>query len=128
MENIYTTVKPFYILSKVLGSFPMTFEGPPEKGFLRTKCQDILATGCSFIVLTVLALYKLTSENVFQCDSFIMIKSWDVSIVVGFFVFLMHFCVQVAVRKNIKKFLRRLHNFDQEVKFRSLRCSFLIPV
>lgn len=117
MENIYTTVKPFYFLAKALGSFPMTFEGPTEKGFLRTKWYDVLFTSCLFFLLTSLAFYKLNGANAIDNDSLIMIKAWDSSLFVGLFVFLVHFWLQIFMRNKIKRFLRSLYNFDQEVKF-----------
>lgn len=32
MENIFTAIRPFYVLAKTLGLFPMSFEGPALKG------------------------------------------------------------------------------------------------
>ena len=116
MDNIYTILKPFYFLAKILGSFPMTFEGPTVKGFLKTKRHDVLITSCVFIALTILTVYKVTAGNVIANDSFIMIKAWDLSLVFGLFAFLVHFCIQIAMRKNIKFFLRCLDNYDKEVK------------
>lgn len=116
MENIYTTVKPFYIVCKILGSFPMTFEGPTMKGCFKTKWHDVLLTSCSFAFLASLAIYKLQGGNVIENKSAIMTKAWDLSLKVGLFAFLMHFCIQVGIRNKIKRFLRSLSNFDLEVR------------
>lgn len=115
MENIYTTVRSFYYLSKVLGVFPKSFNGPTSKGALKTKWYDILISASSFLLLLVLIVIICNSEGVIKVDSSILVRAWEISLVVGLLFLLIQVCFQLYNRNKICDFLRHLHEFDCKV-------------
>lgn len=116
MENIYTCSKPFYIFSKVLGLFPMSFDGPASKGFLKRTWHDILTSSCSLSVLVALIALQLIYGKLFQPGAPIFFKVWQLSIISCLFMLFIQFFVQIHKRNRIQEFFGLLHKFDSEVK------------
>lgn len=112
MENIFTGAKPFLFLAKVLGLFPMEFEGPTRKGFLKFKLSNLLSTCCA-----VALLLCLTSANTFYLvvipKTQFLSQSWNISVSLENFSFVVLYGYQVFKRENIVKFLKKLQAIDE---------------
>lgn len=115
MDNIYTTVQAFATLLKVLGVFPMSFEGPARKGVLKTKFRDVVITIFPVSVLIVLILFALLDHKLVTIESSILAKAWNFCLILGLFMLLVAFVYQIIHRHNIRDLLQLLDNFDQEV-------------
>lgn len=125
MCNVYTKVQPLYFFAKVLGMFPMSFKGPMNKGNLETKLFDVFLTSLSFFLLFALICVKLMIINS-------VYDKIERRIILGVFVLLsimmmlvIQFLIQVSNRNNIRKFISSLHNFDNEVREKSIQSFFL---
>lgn len=115
MENIYSAVKPFYILAKFLGLFPKSFKGSVAKGILKTKWHDVIISTISLSVLIFL-IYRISSEKtILKIESKILMRAWDISLVMGLYFLLIQFVYQCFEKNEISEFLRHLHKFDNKV-------------
>lgn len=123
MENIYTTVRPFYVLSKCMGLFPVSFEGPPRKGFLMTKRTDIAASCIAGVIpICMIALNLMIEDSVVSTSPFVS-RMFVVSAFVGVCTIFVQFWMQISQRHSILSFLAALNNFDQRVR-NPENCSF----
>lgn len=120
MNNIYTTVKPFYVLLKVLGLFPLTFEESRTKIYFKTLWRDVFVSIIFFLASIVLITLKLTYESFIESDSVVLIRAWEYGLLLGLTMLTVTFCYQISKRNKILKFLKALQGFDDEVKFRYL--------
>jgi hypothetical protein len=117
MENIFTVTKPFYYLSKLMGLFPMTFDGPIEKGNFSIKWHDIFASGVALLVTFVIFVFNFTAdERNFSSSSVLLSKTWDVQSMLGLIPVLIMFFVQMLKRNSIVKFLQAIFVIDLKVK------------
>lgn len=114
MENIYTTVKPFYLLAKVMGTFPMTFEGQATRGVLKTKWHDVLLSIIAVLILIAFIVTKYNMETVIKVESSMLVRAWDLYFLFGFHLLIVQLCLQLCKRNQICEFMRLLHKFDAE--------------
>lgn len=111
MENIYTAAEPFYILSKVLGLFPMSKEGPTAKGLFRLKWHGIVSCLVSFIVPIALIALTIFFDNP---DSWLS-KVWSIYTNFGTTWSFLNFFFQIIKHESAIKFLDAVNQFDQKV-------------
>lgn len=116
MENIYTCYKPFYVLSKCLGMFPMSFEGPPRKGKLKVKWHDWLLPGFATLIPTAIIAVNIFCDDSPASTSPFLSKLWVIEILFGVFLMMTQFPYQLLKHRNIEEFLNRVHHFDQKVE------------
>lgn len=116
MENIYTSIKPFYVYAKLLGIFPLSFVGKPTNGVLKVKPHDILITSFSFALLIGLIFLELHFETFIKSDSSILTKASKASVAASLFLLVSSFFYQISRRNEIKHFLEILRIFDEEVR------------
>lgn len=116
MENVYTIIKPFYILAKVIGLFPLSFDGPMYKGIFKTKFYDVLipviVPGMS---ISLIALNIIINEGP-ASSSAMLADVWKIHTVFGCFLVILQFVVQMNNYKSIPKFLEVLNNYDLKVR------------
>jgi hypothetical protein len=117
MENIFTVAKPFLTFAKLLGVFPMSFEGPARKGFLKVHWSDLMFSGLGFISLILYFYFTMLVENLFSflSDSMIVLKVWKVVLKLSSLVLFCQFWYQLTRRRLIARFLHLIRNFDMEV-------------
>lgn len=111
MENIYSTVKPFYFFAKVLGVFPLTLVGTN----LKPRKFDCVLASASFAALVALIYLMLNFEIFIKSDSSILTKASKFSVVLGLYLLLISFWFQICKRNAIKQFLAILSCFDYDV-------------
>lgn len=116
MRNIYTSIRPFYFLSKAMGLFPLSFVGPVDKGNFKVKWYDVLISICSFSLMLSLMLLNIYILEPVVIDSNILMKSWEFSLEYGFAMTIVQYCYQNMKRNQVKKFLKELNLFDEEVR------------
>lgn len=116
MENVYTTVKPFYNLSKVLCLFPLTFDGPPRKGCFTKKWHDgltpLVVPG---IAILLIALNLVVGDGPSSSSSLLNLI-WKIHAAFGCLLIILQFAWQMNNLRLITKFLNELNNYDQKVK------------
>lgn len=119
MENIYTTVRPFYILTKSIGLFPMSFDGPPRKGFFYTKWTDVVASCISGVIPVFMIAFNIMVDASAVSTSPFMSKMFVVSAFVGICAIFLQFWLQISLRHSILHFLACMNSFDQRVRDRA---------
>lgn len=118
MENIFSASKPFLILSKVFGFFPISLVFSSKKISVTTQWLDIFFTCCNFLILFTFNV--LTWQNSYvlaSTKSSFLNSAWNLirKIELIFYVFL--FAYQISRRKQIVAFLKKLHRFDEKVRY-----------
>lgn len=123
MENIYTASKPFYNLTKCLGLFPMSYDGPTTKGFFKVKWHDVLSSIISMWFCVLLLCLGLLFEGRLPSRSPFLSQVWIVHILVGnVFIFFLSF-YQTAKYQSIADFLASIEQFDKKVIFSQIHLS-----
>lgn len=116
MENFYTSVKSFLFFAKLLGIFPMSFEGPARKGLLKVKWQNVFISFCLVLVTVSLFTMRFSFDLTFAKNSEILAKAWDIMTDVEILSYFLLFCYQIFKRKNILKFMKTIQSIDDEVE------------
>lgn len=112
MDNVYTIVKPFYILSKVLGTFPLSFDGPPQKRFLVTKWYDVVTP----LILPGISILLIVLNALLINDNEVLYSVWRINGIFGCCLVILQFGWQMKKFKSVPKFLEALNTFDRKVK------------
>lgn len=115
MENIFTAAQPFYLLSKVMGLFPMSFEGPIEKGNFKVKWHDVIYSLFSLTVPISLIAFNLLAEVTQVSSSALLSDIWVIHSITGVSLLILQFSYQVCKRKEILRFLEAVNEFDEKV-------------
>ena len=117
MDNVYTAIKPFYAFVKVLGMFPMTFQGHVINGNFKTKRSDVVSTCLSFLFFILLCCAR-TRDGIKNCQLTPTLSRilWEATFAFILSMLLAQFGLQIHKRNEIEKFLKQIHNFDNEVK------------
>lgn len=55
-QNILTVVFPFYIVLKIFGMFPVSFDGNPKFGIFRVNWYDRITSAVALIILICISL------------------------------------------------------------------------
>jgi hypothetical protein len=120
MENIFTVAKPFLTFGSFIGVFPMSFEGPARKGFLKCHWKDLIMTSICLSLLVVSLYVSMCMGHVFESfiDSKISSQGWNVIMNLTNSVGLCVFFYQLWKRKNIVRFLNLILNFDMQVRMK----------
>lgn len=121
MENIFTVFRPFYLLLKTFGAFPISFVGPVGNGVLRTKWHDFLLPILSLSLFFLLLVVKVSTESFVKSNSTILAIAWNYLIVFDLLTLLIQLCFQISRRAVIKQFLKLLNEFDRELTKLGLR-------
>lgn len=116
MDNVYTTVRPFYCVLKFLGGFPMSFEGPARKGIFKQKLCDVLnpcIAACTFFLIFGMVFSR---DDTIYSPSEILMRAWIFSLIFCLLMDFIAFCYQIAKRNSIVKFLKQIDVIDKKVK------------
>lgn len=115
MENIYTAARPFYVLSKGLGLFVASQEGPASKGLYSSTLYGKMASFTAlFVKISLLAWFMIIFGSEPDKNS-LTSKLWYANTVFVSFLVFMLFFYQMMRQKSIVKFLDSVHAFDQKV-------------
>lgn len=116
MENIFSASKPILTLAKLLGLFPMSFEGPARKGLLKLKCVNVIISLFWFVAALFMILNRSPFSKVYTGSSQVLPRAWEVLMNLELFSYIFNFCYQNWKRKNIVKFLKIIHKSDEKVE------------
>lgn len=116
MENIFTVVKPFYILAKVLGLFPMSYEGLTNKGKLTFKWRDAIPACLSLALQVTLLVMVLKFADEPASSSTLINQIWIIQCFVAFIFLFLLFIYQIGKCKSIANFLHPIYKIDERVR------------
>lgn len=115
MENIFTAAKPFLVLLKLFGVFPMTFKGAIRKGYFETTIKDHFYSLCTFGVWLFLIVLNGLYYTSFETSSFMMRNVYKFSLTIGFLSAFIMASYQRCKLSNISKFLSTVKDYDTKV-------------
>lgn len=112
MENFYTAIEPFCIISKFLGFLPLSFEGPIRKGILKTKNFDLISSAIWIVILMTISIQACdiaskSSQNFFRAQ----VWSW-ILMTGAMSIVVVNFVYQMIKLKKIVNFFHHLHSCD----------------
>lgn len=112
MKNVLQNLKPFYILAKVLGLFPVNFD---EKSF-KISYNNVVYSVVNILILFFMILMAIFYGYDHALSSEMLSFLWQINSIFGLSLILLQFLIQM---KNIKVFPRliaKLQMFDEKVK------------
>jgi hypothetical protein len=108
-ENLYTLFRPFFILLKVFGLIPLSFNGRDD---VILKPFDCFYITLCFVSHSVLLAINLAREAKKFTNYSILNKGWQYTVDGYLITLLICSGYQIMKRKNFKKFLDLLGEFD----------------
>lgn len=123
MENIFTSAKPFLVVSKLFGFIPMTVNKNPRNSFVKTAWIDIVASCCCFALLCFFSFDTFLNHRLLSSsNSSFLLTAWDIIRKAELLSYFFLFLYQVHRRKRIEEFLTKIYEYDEKVrKIKSLR-------
>lgn len=112
--NIFTSVRPLYILSKILGIFPMSPQGSVWKGVFAVKWHDFITPCINFAVSITIIVWCISLEDAASSSHFLSII-WILREVIAMILSTITFFCQISKFKLILKFLTDMDSFDKKV-------------
>jgi len=122
--NVYSAVKPFYFVSKLLGIFPKTFIGPAEKGVLQKTFFDGFTSCCAFIIMIACGIANAVLSEPFAINSVILQSAWNVILVISLFTFSLMFIIEIRRSDSIVAFLKHVEEYDKEARLLNIQPDF----
>lgn len=116
MENVFTVSGPLLKFAEFLGFFPLDFVGPTRLGSLRVSCRGVFFSCCFLIILLWNFLNAILNNTFSVSDSSVISTVWDIVKNAEFFSYFWLFGYQMWKTRNIKKFLKTLQEFDENVR------------
>lgn len=77
MMNVFTSIRPLYILSKFLGVFPMSPQGLVWKGIFTVKWHDFITPSINFIVSILIIAGCMALDDAASSSHFLSITYLD---------------------------------------------------
>lgn len=116
MENIYTVSKPLLKVAELLGFFPMHFVGPSKVGNLQLSWFGVLMSICLILTNAIIFAKVMTTRSFVMTDSEILSKAFDILTKTEHLTYFLLIGYQMKKCKNVVKFLKLLHSFDEKVR------------
>jgi hypothetical protein len=113
MENIFTSLRPFTTFAKLLGAFPLSFEGRVRNGNLKTKFFDALISIFIIFALSIGFWCRILELDFFT--SRILMRLLVYSQTFEFVTLCIKLIYQNVKRKSYRKVLKLLDEFDEKV-------------
>lgn len=114
-ENVFTSARPFLVLMKILGLFPLSFEGSAEGGRWERKLRDYSYSLCKFVFWILLVIANILYSDFIESSSFIMRNIFNFSISVGFISIPLMLFSQWCKCSNVPIFLSSINDCDRKV-------------
>lgn len=115
MENIYTVSKPLLTVARLMGLFPMSFNGRPREKCLKIRYLYVLTS--IFWLVSSIYLFALTISFDYGYDNSKMLtRVWKMVILLKHFSMIFNFCYQIFKIKNMLKFMTKIQESDEMVR------------
>jgi len=115
MDNVFKTIKPFFILIKISGIFPMSYESTVTNGKFVVKWHDMFVTFWCFSVMILLLIMNIINGEFVVAFSTLLTFAWHVSLIFGLAMLIFMFLYHVTKHKTYGIILNALNSFDQAV-------------
>jgi len=120
MENIYSVAKPFCLLLKLLGLFPLSFSG----GNLKYRWFDFIAFLGPLIVSIVLVILNILTDEVALGTSKILLKAWNILLIFCLICITVLIFYQQCKRHSIMRFFSIIQEFDRKAERLGMKVDF----
>lgn len=117
MENIFTAARPFLILMKVFGLFPLPTVSHAVKGDFKLRLQDLVFTLFGFCLISSVIVVNIYRDRVEYTSSKILPIAWETTLMFELLSLAVFFFYQHSKRKRIAEFLHLINDFDKKVEF-----------
>jgi 7tm Chemosensory receptor len=115
MENVYTAARPFYVLSKALGLFPLSVDGPMTKGIFTLKRRGAAGSTISVVTPILLIIWLFYVRQLDERPTEKLMKVWIIEMVFGVLLIFVQFFIQLPRCRQIVRFLEDVNSFDRRV-------------
>lgn len=115
-RNVFEVVFPFYCVLKAFGYIPFSFKGPIQDGNMVTTIPDVVYFAFSLVFHIVMFFILLQKDFISFMGSEVMEGGSKSAVVLSALTIIVSVFYQFLKRKNIQKFLKEIHEIDQEVR------------
>lgn len=118
MENLYTSIRPFYKVLKFFGLFPMNFEGPIRNGNLKITKLSMINTIILFGVLASTMANIIMNHIKFEEEKqpFLGMIIWSWFLIFIYPVIIIQLIIQMTVIKDIRNYFKFMHEIDKKMR------------
>jgi hypothetical protein len=110
--EIHQTLKPFYILSKIFGLFPMRF----VKSSYIVSWFGVFFSSLACLFMLALTLTTIIRGEQPQVSSEIASKFWTILSITGLVLLCVQFVIQMKNFRAFPDFVAKVHEFDEKVE------------
>lgn len=77
-QNIFTVIFPFYVVVKLFGMFPLSFDGEPRFGVFKVKWCDKILSLIALVIMVGVTIMHSCNRIKMTHDSELLIKGWQI--------------------------------------------------
>lgn len=77
-QNIFTVIFPFYVIVKLFGMFPVSFDGEPRLGVFKIKWYDKMLSLMAVVIMVCVTLIHVFNPIERFNKSELVISGWQI--------------------------------------------------
>lgn len=117
MEDVYTSFKPFFVIGKVFGTFPIFMDSSAKKITVKEKIADFITSFLSIGVFCAIFMVNFIRQGSLLSSSKILDSAWRLSLLLCLAMMIVSLFYQLFKRESIIKNITILNRIDKMVKF-----------
>lgn len=117
MKNVHYAIRPFYFVSKILGTFAYSYEGPYYNGDLKLSVPGALWCGLLVVIYISVFVVSMFIRESINSTSKILALAWATSSMISFTTILIAKFYQMGKQKSIKNFIKSIDEVDANVRY-----------
>lgn len=115
MDDVYKFVKPYLVFSKVIGLYPVTFDGPLKDRKSLFKWHDWILPVVNITTVLYLICGTSSAGISFMKPSSIQDKAWSLMATFDISSYFLLLVYQLYKRHNLITFLSKIYDYDEQV-------------
>lgn len=115
MNNVHYSARPFYLVSRALGTFSYSYDGSFQCSAMKQTFSGILSTYMSTAAVAVIFAINIFAGDSIISTSKVLSFAWDSSLILSFAMLLSLKVYQIFKQKSIWRFLQLIEQFDKKV-------------
>lgn len=116
MKNVHYAIRPFYIVSKILGAFAYSYDGLYCNGRLKLSVPGTLWSGLVVVAYVSLFIVNAFVREGVRSTSKILALAWGTSLTISFLTMLIAKICQMCKQKSLLIFMKKIDEIDANVR------------
>lgn len=116
MNNFHYSARPFFLVSRALGTFSYTYDGSFQCSAMKQTTFGIVSTYLSTAAVAVIFAINIFAGDSIVSTSKVLSFAWDSSLILSYAMLLSLKVYQICKQKSIWKFLQLIEQFNKKVR------------